>query len=289
MAVPDFVIAPRTRDLGDGFMVKRVLPAAERRTVGPFVFFDHFGPLTLKPGKGMDVRPHPHIGLSTLSYLFDGEILHRDSLGTVRIIRPGEVNWMTAGKGIVHSERTPDGARRAGSSLHGIQSWLALPEKDQEVAPSFVHCGTSDLPTVNAPGARLRVVAGDFHGAQSPVPMFSETFYGDLAMDAGGRFTLPPIHEERAIYIAAGTIGIDGTKFEAGHMLVFLKDDTVTIETTKASRLILLGGAPLDGPRHIWWNFVSSSKDRIEQAKTDWKEGKFGSVPGETEFIPLPE
>jgi redox-sensitive bicupin YhaK (pirin superfamily) len=289
MASPDFLIAPRSRDLGDGFMVKRVLPAVERRTVGPFVFFDHFGPTGFPAGKGMDVRPHPHIGLSTLTYLFDGEILHRDNLGTIRLIRPGEVNWMTAGRGIAHSERTPEALRPSGSSLHGIQSWLALPQKDQEVEPSFVHCESRDLPTIDAPGARLRVVAGDFHGAESPVPVFSETFYGDLAMEPGGRFTLPPIHEERGIYLATGTIAIDGTTYEAGHMLVFLKDDTLTIECVTAARMILLGGAPLDGPRHIWWNFVSSSQDRIEQAKADWKEGRFAQVPGETEFIPLPE
>ncbi len=282
------VVVPRTRDLG-GFEVRRVLPSIERRMVGPFVFFDEMGPPLLKPGTGIDVRPHPHIGLATVTYLFDGEILHRDNLGSVQPIRPGEINWMTAGRGIAHSERTASPMRAAGGRLAGIQSWVALPNKDEETAPAFVHHGSDTLPTVSGEGKTVRVLVGALYGAKSPVQSFSETVYADIALDADAKLPIPAEHEERAVYLVDGTIEIAGETYAPGRLLVLRPAIPITVTSRTTARLMLLGGAPMDGPRHIWWNFVSSSPDRIEQAKADWKAGRFLPVVGDTEFIPLPE
>jgi redox-sensitive bicupin YhaK (pirin superfamily) len=284
----ELVIVPRSRDLG-GFTVRRALPAAERRMVGPFVFFDQMGPTVFPIGAGIDVRPHPHIGLATLTYLFEGEILHRDSLGSVQPIRPGDVNWMTAGRGIVHSERTPGGLRETGGPAFGIQSWIALPKAKEETAPSFVHHGKAQLPVIEDAGATVRLVVGALYGARSPVATFTETVYADARLAAGARLPFPAEHEERAVYVAEGAIEVAGDRFEAPQLLVFRPGDSIDLRAPQGARLILLGGEPMDGPRHIWWNFVSSSKDRIEQAKADWRASRFPAVPGETEFIPLPE
>lgn len=282
------VIVPRTRDLGDGFEVRRVLPSAERRMVGPFVFFDAMGPTAFRAGSGLDVRPHPHIGLATVTYLFEGEILHRDSLGTVQPIRPGEVNWMTAGRGIVHSERTPPEIRRGMSRLAGIQVWVALPREHEETAPAFAHHGAAELPVIEGEGKRLRLVLGALEGARSPVSVLSEMVYADATLEAGARFEVPADHEERALFLAEGRIAIAGEAFEPGRLLVLRRGEAVVAAALAPSRLLLLGGAPMDGPRHIWWNFVSSSQERIEAAKADWQAGRFPPVPGETELIPLP-
>jgi redox-sensitive bicupin YhaK (pirin superfamily) len=283
------LIVPQTRDLGDGFEVRRVLPSVQRRTVGPFVFFDHMGPVVLRAGTGLDVRPHPHIGLATVTYLFDGEILHRDSLGTVQPIRPGAVNWMTAGRGIVHSERTPPELRASGARLFGIQTWVGLPRDREEVEPSFAHHAESELPVIEGEGKRVRVIAGDLYGARSPLAVFSDTLYADVALAEGARLEIPTGYEERAIYLAEGRIEIAGDTFEAGRMLVLHRGMAATVGAVGPARLLVLGGEPLDGTRQVWWNFVSSSRERIEQAKADWREGRFAAVPGETEFIPLPE
>jgi redox-sensitive bicupin YhaK (pirin superfamily) len=288
-AAIETIIVPRTRDLGGGFEVRRVLPSAERRTVGPFVFFDQMGPTVLPAGTGLDVRPHPHIGLATVTYLFDGEILHRDSLGTVQLIRPGAVNWMTAGRGIVHSERTPPELRSGGAGLFGIQTWVGLPKGKEEAEPSFAHHSEDALPVLDGEGKRVRVIAGSLYGARSPLALFSETFYADAVLAAGARLEIPAEYEERAIYIAEGRIEIGGDSSEEGRMLVFRHGDPLILTAGECARVLLLGGAPLDGLRHLWWNFVSSSTERIEQAKADWREGRFPQVPGETEFIPLPE
>ena len=285
----DLVIEPHVADLGDGFTVRRALPFAKRRSVGPFVFFDRVGPVRFAAGKGLDVRPHPHIGLATVTYLFDGEILHRDSLGTVQAIRPGAVNWMTAGRGIAHSERTPQERRGNGDSLAGVQLWAALPKPHEETAASFSHHPVSELPLCESEGAEVRVIAGSFLGARSPVATISELFCADATLPAGSRLELPAEHEERGFYILSGGILMAGESF-APERLVVLRPGTVPVLAAEGeTRLLLLGGAALDGPRHIWWNFVSSSKDRIEKAKADWKEGRFALVPGESDFIPLPE
>ena len=283
------LIVPRTRDLGDGFQVRRALPAAERRSVGPFVFFDQMGPVAFEPGQGLAVRPHPHVGLATITYLFEGEILHRDSLGTVQPIRPGDVNWMTAGKGIVHSERTPPELRASGSRAFGIQAWIALPREHEETKPGFVHARAESLPLIEDRRCRLRLIVGTLSGARSPVPTLSEMFYADAVFEAGGRLTLAPEHEDRAAYVAQGAIEFEGLKYESGRMIVFQSGGGIEISAPSAARVLLLGGAPLDGPRHLWWNFVSSRKERIEQAAADWQAGRFPAVPGETESIPLPE
>ncbi len=288
-AALEIIIEPRLRDLGDGFSVRRVLPFAKRRAVGPFVFFDHFGPTVFAPGQGMDVRPHPHIGLATISYLFEGEIMHRDSLGNAQPIRPGEVNWMTAGRGIAHSERTPPALRKNGSRLCGIQSWVALPRKFEETAPQFVHYAKDAQPVIADEGKTLRLIAGSLFGKRAPVEVFSGMFYADAEMIAGATLELDGEHAERAAYIVAGAVEFAGTRHEAGRMLVFRGGAPVMLAAREPARLMLLGGASLDGPRHIWWNYVSSSEARIEQAKADWKEGRFAKVPGDDEFIPLPE
>ncbi len=284
----DTVIVPRVRDLGDGFQVRRVLPWAGGRMVGPFIFFDQMGPTRLEPGQGLDVRPHPHIGLATVTYLFEGEILHRDSLGTVQPIRPGAVNWMVAGRGIVHSERTPPEIRGTGSPLFGIQSWVALPKADEEAAPDFMHVGAADLPIVEAGGVRARLIAGAFAGAQSPVRVFSKLFYLDAEFAPGAELRLPS-GDERAVYVISGALDAMGQGCEPSQMVVFRQDADVTLRASGQTRALLIGGAPLEGRRHIWWNFVSSSEDRIAQAGADWKAGRFPRVPDEHEFIPLPE
>ena len=282
------VIVPRARDLG-GFEVRRALPSARRQMVGPFIFFDQMGPAEFLLGEGIDVRPHPHIGLATVTYLFDGEILHRDSLGTLQPIRPGDVNWMTAGQGIAHSERTSPEARRSGGRLFGIQSWVALPASAEETAPAFAHLGRDELPVVAGEGKEVRVITGSLYGKRSPVTTFTEMFYADAALAQEAKLPLPAEHEERGVYIVDGAVEVAGDRFAAGQLLVFKPGDAITLVAAEPCRLLLLGGEPMDGPRHIWWNFVSSRQDRIEQAKADWKAGRFSAVPGESEFIPLPE
>jgi redox-sensitive bicupin YhaK (pirin superfamily) len=282
------VIVPRARDIG-GFEVRRALPSASRQMVGPFIFFDQMGPAEFLLGKGMDVRPHPHIGLATVTYLIDGEIIHRDSLGTLQAIRPGEVNWMTAGRGSAHSERTAPEARLGGARLFGIQTWVALPRHAEETAPAFAHHEIGELPMVEDHGTTVRLVLGSLYGRTSPVKTFTEMFYADATLAAGARLPLDPSHEERAVYVVSGTLEIAGDRFGEAQLLVFRPGDRITIAALTPARLILLGGEPMDGPRHIWWNFVSSSKDRIDQAKADWRAGRFSPVPDETEFIPLPE
>ncbi len=282
------VIAPRPHDIG-GFEVRRMLPAVARRSVGPFVFWDQMGPATLAPGSGLDVRPHPHIGLATITYLFAGTILHRDSLGSVQPIEPGAVNWMTAGRGIVHSERTPHELRANGSPLAGIQAWVALPREQEECAPAFVHHPAATLPVIAEDGATIRVLVGALRGSRSPVVPASPTFYCDAALGPGARLVLPPEYPERALHVASGTIEVGGEAFDAGRVLVFRPGDAITITSPVPARILLFGGDPLDAPRHLWWNFVSTSPDRIEQAKADWTANHFTPVPEETERIPLPE
>jgi len=277
----------KAKDLG-GFEVRRLLPALQRRMVGPFIFFDAMGPAAFAPGRGIDVRPHPHIGLATVTYLFEGEILHRDSLGSVQPIRPGDVNWMTAGRGIVHSERTGPEVRAAGGPLAGIQAWVALPHGAEECAPAFAHHAAADLPLIEGENWRMRVIAGDWEGTRSPVALAWETLYADASLVAGARLLFPAEHEERGVYAAEGAIEIDGRTQPGGTLLVLRPGRPVTVTAQGPARLILLGGAPMDGPRHIWWNFVSSSKERLEQAKEDWRQQRYAAVPGETEFIPLP-
>ncbi len=282
------LIDPRSRDLG-GFEVRRILPIAKQRMVGPFVFYDHLGPAVFQAGKGIDVRPHPHIGLATVTYLFEGELMHRDSLGFAQQIRPGDVNWMTAGRGIVHSERSSPDARDRDLTLHAIQSWVALPQSHEETEPSFHHHGAETLPSLEIDGVQLRLIAGSAYGETSPVKVFSPTFYLAAEMPAGSRLTLPSEHEERAVHVADGVVSVQGQTLSVGQMAVFVAGAEITVQAEAESLVMLLGGAAMDGERHIWWNFVSSSKDRIEQAKADWKEGRFDAVPGESEFIPLPE
>jgi redox-sensitive bicupin YhaK (pirin superfamily) len=285
----DLMIVPRSVDVGH-FVVRRALPHARRRMVGPFIFFDHFGPAEFHSGQGIDVRPHPHIGLATVTYLFDGEIMHRDSLGTAAPIRPGEVNWMTAGRGIVHSERTAPEHRREGEPIHGLQCWVALPANEEERTPSFSHHDSAALPCLNENGKTVRVVAGDIYGERSPVETLSETLFADVRLTAGTALPFDAAVEERAAYLVAGEVDIAGDSFTPGRLLVFRPGDAITITARSDAHLVLLGGAAMDGPRHIWWNFVSSRKERIEQAKADWKLARFDTVPGDDkEFIPLPE
>jgi redox-sensitive bicupin YhaK (pirin superfamily) len=285
----DLVIEPRARDIGD-FEVRRVLPYAKRRAVGPFVFFDHMGPIVFGPGKGINVRPHPHIGLATVTYLFEGAILHRDSLGTQLAIEPGAVNWMVAGRGIVHSERTSDEDLARDVPMEGIQAWIGLPVADEETDPSFAHHSANDLPMFARNGVQYRIIAGNAFGQETPVRVFSPMFYLHGEAPAESAIDLPDDHEERAIYVVSGALLIDGETYDGGKMVVFATGATPEITATADTRFMQLGGAPLDGDRTIWWNFVSSDKDRMEAAKTRWKSGGFESVPGDAEeFIPLPE
>ncbi len=281
------VIRAHRRDLG-GFSVRRVLPAPERRMVGPFVFFDEMGPAAFAPGQGLDVRPHPHIGLSTVTYLFEGEILHRDSLGYVQPIRPGAVNLMTAGRGIVHSERSASGMRASGQRLHGLQIWMALPEALEETTPAFQHVPAAELPVVAHHGVRATVVMGAAFGARSPVPSEIETVYVDLVMPAGSRVPALPDADERAVYVVSGQVRVGSSPLPASAMGVVAAGRDVPLTAMADSRLVVIGGAS-PGDRHLWWNFVSSSRERIEQAKARWRAGQFPPVPGDDEFIPLPE
>jgi redox-sensitive bicupin YhaK (pirin superfamily) len=284
------VIVPRAHDVG-GFEVHRALPAKEKQMIGPFIFFDQMGPGEFLTGTGLDVRPHPHIGLATVTYLFDGSILHRDSLGTQLSIVPGDVNWMTAGSGIAHSERTDTTLRTHANPLFGIQSWAALPKTMEETPPAFAHHEAASLPVLEDGGVRLRLIAGDGWGLNSPVLTHWPLFYADATLTPAATLPLPDQHEERGVYIVQGSATVAGVPFDAGRMLLFRSGDKVTVTAGPAGvRLLLLGGAVMDGPRHIFWNFVSSSKERIEQAKADWKARRFGLVAGdEDEFIPLPE
>jgi len=277
------------KDLG-GFRVRRALPSARRRLVGPFIFLDHMGPARFAPGQGIDVRPHPHIGLATLTYLMEGSILHRDTLGSSQEIVPGDVNWMTAGRGVAHSERSPQAARATGRDMAGVQSWIALPRAHEEAEPDFFHHDGSKLPRLQDSGTELRLIAGTAYGQTSPVRTFSHMVYADVSLAANAALPLPAEHAERAVYVLNGELEIAGETYGAHVLLVFRPDDAITVRATRPSRIFLLGGEPMDGPRHIWWNFVHSSQDRIAQAKADWKAGRFGVVPGdEREFIPLPD
>ena len=282
------LLKPNTRDLG-GFSVRRVLPGMPHRMVGPFIFFDHMGPATFAPGTGIDVRPHPHIGLATVTYLFEGEIVHRDSLGTVQTIAPGDVNWMTAGRGIVHSERTGLALRRAGARLQGLQTWVALPKANELADPAFSHHPKATLPQVSAPGVELRIVAGSGFGKRSPAPVFAQTLFVGVEIDAGRAFELDTEHEERAVYALEGDVTVAGAPLPQQHMAVIGHREAVEIKALTRARLMLVGGEKTDGERLIWWNFVASSRELIEEAKARWREGRFPGVPGETEFIPLPE
>lgn len=257
--------------------------------VGPFVFFDQMGPAELIAGQGIDVRPHPHIGLATVTYLFDGTIVHRDSLGSIQSIEPGDVNWMTVGRGIVHSERSDRELRKRPEKLFGIQTWVALPERYEETDPDFTHYEAATLPVIEGEKKCVRVIAGSLFGETSPVKTLSALFYADVMFQSGASLALDPEHEERGIYLVAGSVEIAGECFESGRLLVFSPGKSITVKATSAARMILLGGEPMDGPRYVWWNFVSSSRERIEQAKADWKTGRFAPVPGDSEFIPLPE
>jgi redox-sensitive bicupin YhaK (pirin superfamily) len=282
------LLKPHTRDLGD-FTVKRLLPGFPRRTVGPFTFLDHMGPVSLPPGKGADVRPHPHIGLATVTYLFDGEIVHRDSLGSVQSIAPGDVNWMTAGRGIVHSERTAPELRDRGLRLHGIQTWVALPRVNELAEPAFHHHPKATLPRVTAAGVELRVIAGTAFGRRSPVAVFSPTLYVAAEMEAGSAFELDAEHEERGLYAVEGDIRVAGVPVPPQHLAVLESPQTFEVRAATRARLMLLGGAKLDGERFIWWNFVASSRELMEEAKQRWREQRFPRIPGETEFVPLPD
>lgn len=285
----ELALHSRCRDVGE-ITVRRVLPTLQRKLVGPFIFLDHFGPFELGGERGVNVRPHPHIGLATVTFLFDGEILHRDSLGYVQPIRPGDVNWMIAGRGITHSERTPDEVRARGGVVHGVQCWVALPKTREEDEPSFAHHPAQSLPRQALPGGRLCVVLGEAYGVRSPVALASPTFYVEAELDAGTELELPEGYEERAAYVVEGAVLSDGRRFDEGHLLIFAPGSAARVRSDVKSRVMLLGGAKLDGERHVYWNFVSSSLERIEEAKRDWKEGRFPKVPGdEVEFIPLPD
>lgn len=278
------------KDLGGGFMIRRLLPAKERQAVGPFVFMDHFGPVVQGPGDSFDVRPHPHIGLATVTYLFEGAIMHRDSLGSVQRIEPGAINWMTAGSGIVHSERTPDDLRQATRTMHGLQLWVGLPQALEEAEPAFRHTPADRIPSIDVGGITVRVLIGEAFGVASPVATLSPTLYLDVDAPRGGSLTLPATRLERSLYSLSGPLTVDGEPVDAKQLAVLHPGrDAVIAIPAAGGRFAVLGGEPLDGQRHIWWNFVSSSRERIETAKRDWQDKRFAAVPGETEFIPLPD
>lgn len=286
----DTVVVPRTADIG-GFEVGRVLPARQHGMVGPFIFFDRMGPTEFLLHEGLDVKPHPHINLATVTYLFDGEITHRDSLGTEQVIRPGAVNWMSAGRGIVHSERSNATVRTRGGRMFGLQTWVALPADHEESEPWFAHTDKGELPAFEDKGARVRLVVGSGWGQRSPVATPSDTIYADITLAPGSDLPVDADHEERALYTVTGDVEIGGERFESGQLLILRPDKPVTVRNPgpAQARLVLVGGATMDGPRYIWWNFVSSRKERIEQAKAEWKAGRFDTVPGDAEeFVPLP-
>jgi redox-sensitive bicupin YhaK (pirin superfamily) len=282
------IISPRVHDLG-GFQVRRAVPSLQARSVGPFVFVDHMGPATFEAGRGVDVRPHPHIGLATVTFLWSGRITHRDTLGSVQDIEPGDVNWMTAGRGIAHSERTPPVVREHAHPVHGLQTWVALPRSHEETEPGFFHHAAATLPQQRRNGAWLRIVAGRGYGEESPVRVFADTLYVAIDLDADAQLDLDDGHEQRALYVLEGEAQLDGADIPAQHLVVLDAGTRPRLRAKTPLKAMLLGGEPLDAPRHMWWNFVSSSKERIEQAKLDWVEGRFGAIPGETEFIPLPD
>lgn len=283
------VIVPRAVDLGE-MTVRRALPSRKRQMVGPFIFFDQMGPAEFLTDQGIDVRPHPHVNLATVTYLLEGEILHRDSLGTEQAIRPGAVNWMKAGTGIVHSERTSDALKQSGQRLFGLQTWVALPEAEEETAPAFLHHGAGDIPVITDGPLSLRLIAGEMQGVRSPLKTASETLYADVSLERGGRFQVEASHEERALYILSGALSVDGTEHGDAALLILRSGAPVEVRATESARFMLFGGEPMEGPRYIWWNFVSSRLERIEQAKEEWRQGRFDTVPGDEEdFIPLPE
>lgn len=286
----DAVIIPAVRDLGDGFAVRRALPSAHRRMVGPFIFLDQMGPAAFTGDQALDVRPHPHIGLATVTYLLEGEIMHRDSLGSEQVIRPGEVNWMTAGRGITHSERTPEARRGIGSRLFGLQTWVALPAAHEETSPEFTHYKVDAIPVTEDGGARLTLIAGSADGLVSPVRTLSDMIYADLTLAPGARYRFAADHVERAVYVVSGGVRIEGQEgtFGAAQLIVLKPDADVVLTSDEPARLMLVGGEPFPEKRFIYWNFVSSRADRIDQAKRDWREGRFDRVPGDGEFIPLP-
>lgn len=284
----DIVVIAQPRDIG-GFGVRRALPAARRRMVGPFVFFDQMGPVDLASGQGMDVRPHPHIGLATLTYLLDGELFHRDSLGSAQAIAPGAVNLMVAGRGIVHSERSPQAFRASGGRMNGLQLWVGLPKNFEETDPSFEHHERDALPTLAGEGWRLRLAIGTLHGLRAPVKTFSTCFFADIELDQGAVYEFCGGHDERAFYLVSGAIEIEGALFPAGQLVVLKPGARAALRATEPSRLAVLGGDALDGPRFVWWNFVSSDRERIFAARADWETGKFKTVEGDPEFMPAPE
>lgn len=287
----DAIILPPVRDLGDGFQVRRALPSQHRRMVGPFIFYDQMGPAAFRSGEGLDVRPHPHIGLATVTYLLEGEILHRDSLGSVQPIRPGEVNWMTAGSGITHSERSSPEVRAAGGSLFGLQAWVALPVADEETSPAFAHYAADAIPTTEDAGVRLTLIAGRHDGLVSPVATASDMVYADITLGASARYQLRAGHVERAVYVVEGEVSAAGQSgaFAAGELVVFKPGAEIILSSERGARLMLIGGEPFPEKRNIYWNFVSSRPERIEQAKEDWRARRFADVPAETDFIPLPD
>jgi redox-sensitive bicupin YhaK (pirin superfamily) len=287
MNPPSNTIRPQQKDLGGGFLVRRLLPSAARQAVGPFLFFDHFGPITAGPQDDHDVRPHPHVGLATVTYLFEGAMQHHDSTGARQRIEPGAINWMSAGRGIVHSERTPADLRGKPRRSHGLQFWVALPAADEEMEPSFAHTPAAQIPALDVGGARVAVLIGSAFGATSPVQVRSPTLYLDIQLDAGDAFPLPPA-TERALYSVDGSIELDGLALPPFTLVVLAAGDEPMISAQGPSRAVLIGGEPL-GHRHMWWNFVSSRKERIVQAADDWAAGRFATVAGETEFIPLPD
>jgi redox-sensitive bicupin YhaK (pirin superfamily) len=280
-------LQPHAKDLGGGFTVRRLLPSSVQQAVGPFLFFDHFGPITAQPSDNHDVRPHPHIGLATVTYLFEGAMMHRDSTGVTQRIEPGAINWMTAGRGIVHSERTPDDLRGVPRRSHGLQLWAALPAEHEEDAPSFSHTPAAAIPSTRLPGAEVRVLIGSAFGLESPVPTLSQTLYVDLVLEAGATLEVPAAARERALYAIDQGFVLDGTPVEAGAMVLLPEGARPRIEAPQGVRLVLIGGEPL-GHRFMWWNFISSRKERIAQAADDWAARRFERVAGETEFIPLP-
>jgi redox-sensitive bicupin YhaK (pirin superfamily) len=283
------ILKSHARDLGGGLIVSRVLPGHPQQMVGPFIFFDQMGPMTAAPGQNVDVRPHPHIGLATVTWLFEGEMIHRDSLGVVQPIAPGDVNWMTAGRGIAHSERGDPGLRKSARRMFGIQSWVALPKAHEDDAPAFSHHPAASLPKIRLPGVEMRLIAGDAFGEKSPATTFSPMFYLAAELESGATLTLPPEHEERGVYLVQGSIAVAGELLPEKSLAYLPQGKPIEINAKTQSRVMLLGGEKMDGERFIWWNFVASSKQRIEDAKQRWREQRFAAIPGETEFIPLPE